>query len=132
MGTRATFSFRDEGGTFHVYKHWDGYPTGAAQFLDAAIKSDKTWTLPRFEADEFAAGFIATNKDSDGDIRLTRSPRAHCDIEFAYTVWQAGDGNLMIRAQSVNNWDKWKAKTIWRGKLSEFIESGAADWENAE
>lgn len=129
MSTRAAYTFIDETGVFHVYKHWDGYPTGAAMHLKATLESGKAWALPRYEADEFAAAFIAANKDSDGDIRLLKSPRKVSDIEYAYTVWKADDGELMIRVQSVNNWDAWKAETLWRGKLAEFIETGAESIE---
>jgi hypothetical protein len=60
MSTRAMYTFRDETGEYHVYKHSDGYPTGAAQWIEAALPF--AWTFPRFEADEFAAAFVAANK----------------------------------------------------------------------
>lgn len=60
MSTRAVYSFKDSDGTYHVYKHHDGYPTGAAQWLARA--QTLAWQLPRYEADEFAAAFVAANK----------------------------------------------------------------------
>jgi hypothetical protein len=65
MSTRAIYTFADkEGewtqGPFNVYKHSDGYPTGAAGALIAALQH--AWPLPRYEADEFAAAFVAGNK----------------------------------------------------------------------
>lgn len=128
MGTRATYTFKGDGESHTVYVHWDGYPTGAAEYLGATLKSDNVWELPRYEADEFAAGFVATVKTGGGNVRLAKSPRKFGDIQYAYTVTQK-DGELWIKAQSINNWDSWKAKTIWQGKLSEFIESGAESLE---
>lgn len=68
MGTRAVYTFKDASWIVHVYKHFDGYPEGAAGALIEARK--KAWEAPRFEADEFAAAFVAANKDGGGNIRL--------------------------------------------------------------
>jgi hypothetical protein len=66
MSTRACYRFfplngpNDWPGVVTVYKHHDGYPAGAAQAIEAAL--DHAWSLPRFEPDEFAAGFVTANK----------------------------------------------------------------------
>ena len=62
MSTRAVYSFFDSEGpaAAHVYKHHDGYPSGAIQAIEAAL--EYAWPLPRYEADEFAAAFAAGNK----------------------------------------------------------------------
>src|SRR4051794_36529103 len=63
MSTRALYTFICPGrkqDTFHVYKHHDGYPKGAAEAIANALPL--AWQLPRFEADEFAAAFVAGNK----------------------------------------------------------------------
>lgn len=61
MSTRGFYTFKDtDGASYHVYKHSDNYPTGAADALDSALLM--SWRLPRFEADEFAAAFVAANK----------------------------------------------------------------------
>ena len=39
MSTRAMYSFSDDLGTHHVYVHYDGYPTGAADKIAAALKA---------------------------------------------------------------------------------------------
>jgi len=82
MSTRAVYTFIDEDDHHHVYKHHDGYPSGAIEFILKAL--DKSWPLPRFEADEFAASFIAANKDAAGGIRLTTGPSAHGDLSYRY------------------------------------------------
>ncbi len=61
MSTRALYTFRDRDNAWNVYKHHDGYPTGAASILRDAIDYF-AWELPRFEADEFAAAFCAAGK----------------------------------------------------------------------
>lgn len=85
MGTRAVITFIDEDNTFHVYKHWDGYPAEILKGIENA--KPFAWELPRFEADEFAAAFIAANKEKGGgDIRLTHTYEDHGDLEFRYEV----------------------------------------------
>lgn len=87
MGTRAVFTFKDENQSFSVYKHWDGYPENAAEYLTQALRF--TWILPRFEPDEFAAAFISANKTQPGDIRLTTGADAHGDLSYDYEIFQA-------------------------------------------
>jgi hypothetical protein len=100
MGTRAVYTFIDDTDDRHsVYKHWDGYPSGACGFISKALK--KAWPLPRFEADEFAAAFVAANKQESGDIRLTSGPDAHSDLEYTYEI-SCPDGQLHIRINEVN------------------------------
>lgn len=66
MGTRAIYIFEDEHEEVHVYKHYDNYPQGAVDFIENA--KEFAWELPRFEADEFAAAFVAANKNRIGGI----------------------------------------------------------------
>ena len=85
MSTRAVYMFKDEQTLpFSVYKHHDGYPSGAMEWISNT--AEKAWELPRFEADEFAAAFIAANKEGEGKIRLTRGPEYHGDLDYVYTV----------------------------------------------
>ena len=79
MGTRAIYIFEDEKEytwceheEVYVYKHYDNYPQGAVDFIENA--KEFAWELPRFEADEFAASFVAANKDRrGGGIRLVNA-----------------------------------------------------------
>jgi len=76
MSTNAVYffddTFRNDRGTTNicaVYKQYDNYPQGAAYHIEAA--KDYAWRLPRFEADEFAAAFVAANKNpKGGEVRL--------------------------------------------------------------
>lgn len=95
MGTRAVITFIDETDTFHVYKHWDGNPENILNCIEEAKKF--AWELSRFEADEFAAAFVAANKTrGGGDIRLTHSYEDHGDLEYRYEVREVG-GELDVQ-----------------------------------
>lgn len=123
MGTRAVYVFKDikEDAMFHaVYKHWDSYPAGAAGFFVKALGN--SWDLPRYEADEFAAAFVAANKSGPGDVRLTNNPEYHSDLEYVYELFQAKNGQLIIQAFSVNFWETNKERTeIFYGRLKDFV-----------
>jgi hypothetical protein len=84
MSTRAVYTFRDNHGQHSVYKHYDGYPTEALGFIENAPA--RAWPLPRFEADEFAAAFVAANKTGAGNVYLTTGPEAHADLAYRYEI----------------------------------------------
>jgi hypothetical protein len=71
------------GTTYSIYKHWDGYPSGVQTMIEDALKI--AWTLPRFEADEFAASFVAANKTASGDVRLV-NPDDKVWFDFVYVI----------------------------------------------
>lgn len=124
MGTRAVYTFGTGEEEYHVYKHWDNYPEGAAIFLENA--KGNAWQAPRFEPDDFAAAFVAANKTGPGDVRLMPSGDigdvAPADIEYHYRVWPAPNGQLIIKAHQVDNWDGMKVlKVVFYGRLKEFI-----------
>ena len=103
MGTRTVITFRDQDGDFSIYQHYDGYPDGdhgVKAKIENLFKSDKVWKLPRFEADEAAAGYIALYKTGEGNIRLTRGPDAHGDLEYTYLVTCA-NGKIKIKVKAV-------------------------------
>ena len=76
MGTRAVYFFEDSDGVYGAYKHYDNYPSGAMWFIENAKEYAwplDNWANPRFEADDFAAGFVAANKaKGGGECRLLR------------------------------------------------------------
>jgi hypothetical protein len=94
MGTRAVYTFIDEDSRHSVYKHWNGHPRWGCQFIANALRL--AWPLPRFEADEFAAAFVAANKNEHGDVRLTSGPEAHGDLAYSYEI-RCPDGYLLVR-----------------------------------
>lgn len=108
MSTRCVVSFKQKGSpTFHVYKHSGGYPEGILPLLGETLKL--AWPLPRYENDEFSAAFVATAKDGCGNVRLTKGPSSHGDLEYHYVVEQGDGHNLYVSVREVNygpNWDK--------------------------
>jgi hypothetical protein len=109
MSTRAVYTFKDEYDSFSVYKHYDGYPegegagTGAFGFIKAA--KEFAWDLPRFEASEFAAAFIAANKNqAGGDLYLTKGPEAHGDLSYRYEITRDGN-DLIVKTYKADDWD---------------------------
>ena len=97
MSTRCVFTFKDQdGNAFHVYKHYDGYPSGAVDQMRAA--RPHTWSEDRFAAAEFAAAFIAGNKgQGGGNVYLSKGPQHHSDLDFSYTVSDSPEG-IRIKA----------------------------------
>lgn len=80
MSTRGVFVFADSAAATVndrearcVYVHHDTYPEGGAAYLAACLSGGWVWPLPRYEAEEFAAGFVASVKAG----RLTRWNARH-------------------------------------------------------
>lgn len=121
MSTRAVYGFKDEFGTHHVYVHHDGYPSGAAEKFQATLDSKNAWPLPRFEANEFGAAFIACNKKDQGSVRLTHGPQDHGDTEYYYVVCQPKPGGpLHIAAYQGQDTT---GKLMFKGLLTKFIQT---------
>jgi hypothetical protein len=123
MSTRATYEFVDQYGSHTVYKHHDGYPEGGLQWIYKALEF--AWPLPRFEADDFGAAFIAANKpqkygDSGGGVRLTDSRESHSDTEWHYII-KCIDGKINVRIEKLFD------KTITEGFLDELLDRYAPD-----
>jgi hypothetical protein len=119
MSTRGVFVFSDratgaigDGDAHCVYVHCDTYPKGAAAYLAECLASRLTWPAPRYEADEFAAGFVASikagmreradartallaadglqagglDRHAGGNVRLMRRWDEATDVAWAYLV----------------------------------------------
>jgi len=67
MSTRATYQFITECSDVTVYIHHDGYPQGAAQYLNEAMTAEK---------------FIRKNENAE----ITISHESHADTEYRYTI----------------------------------------------
>lgn len=116
MGTRAVYTFKDEFGDYHVYKHWDNYPKGAAGFIEKALSN--AWELPRFEATDFGAAFISANKTKGGDLRLSLGDDS--GLDYKYTIYQK-DNQLYVTCYEDKNFnDIWEV--IFDGPFEQFKE----------
>ena len=117
MSTRACYQFKDKDGiAITVYKHHDGYPSGAKEAIEAAIPF--AWHLPRFEASDFGAAFVAANRQRPsgsgndccgGGVRLIQhldddmAWKRHGDIAYLYVVTHSRDEGLMVEAYTAVN-----------------------------
>ena len=115
MSTRAVITFKD---TFtqerhSVYQHCGGYPSGVLVGLQQA--ETLAWPLPRFEANDFAAAYVAANKTGGGGIRLCKSPASVGDAAFRYSVTFRA-GSLQIIIYTATTTGQWVA--CWKGDLS--------------
>lgn len=124
MSTRSVITFRDKYDSHSIYKHSDGYPVGMAESLKATLESGMAWPLPRFEADEFAAAFVAANKKIPGGFRLTKSADEHGDLEYVYEVYLT-NGELWITVESLSGFLSMSSrradKFLFEGPVDEFI-----------
>jgi hypothetical protein len=124
MATRAVYTFRDDYNQFHVYKHWDGYPEAALEFIAKA--QGYAWDLPRYEAADFAAAFVVANKKpSGGDVYLTTHWESHSDLAFRYLV-EFKDGGLEVRtyeADEANNYEY--TKLLETVRLADYVKEAA-------
>jgi hypothetical protein len=135
MSTRAIYTFKGFGETYHVYVHHDGYPTGAASYFAHTLEGGKTWKLPRYEPDEFAAGFVASVKVAGGGVRLATSRRGAVDVEYGYTVEpdKTIPSLLRMTIHACNFWgDAPKETKLWSGTLLDFVYNAEAIQERLE
>jgi hypothetical protein len=118
MSTRALYNFIDDTDTYTVYKHHDGYPSGAIDWIENALMF--AWELPRFEANEFSAAFIRANKNHEGGIRLVNRPigNNYSDTEYQYEITYSKElwKSLMIKIFQGNPTDN---KLIFEGTLEQ-------------
>lgn len=120
MSTRALYKFKDVDREFVVYKHHDGYPSGAVEFIEKATHF--AWKLPRFEADEFGCAFIAANKEKNGgSIRLVPHGVTDMGQDYEYTIYCEGDGyNTGVLMIEFDARDKRDDKIHFKGTLEEM------------
>ena len=110
MSTRAVYTFRDimnDGKQYHVYKHHDGYPQGAMQWIRNALPF--AWQSPRFEPSDFACAFVCGNKGKGGGgIYLTNHWEEHGDLDYRYEIYMDGEINVNIYGRDYDTTEGWK------------------------
>lgn len=116
MATRAVYTFKDHNGAYHVFKSYDNYPSMAKQHILNAVLS--AYPLPRFEASEFGASFIYSNKDQ-GDVNLSHHYTAHTNLDYRYEITFDGS-NLIVSAFVVRN--PGDENLLFHGSFERFIQ----------
>jgi hypothetical protein len=125
MGTRAIYTFEDDSCERHIFVHYDGYPKGAADYFKQWLDTNYSWTLPRFEADEAAAGFVAAIKTGPGNVRICGDRFSYTDVEFGYRLFTLRD-ELHVQCSTTNyRGDAPAEHIIFDGPMSEFMARAA-------
>ena len=128
MSTNAIIFFQQETPSEYlrsgVYQHWDGYPSGVQATIKNTIESGLAWELPRFEADEFAAAFIAANKKKEGDYRhIDTSTMYNQYFDFIYFVQHDDDLGITVTVghnTGANELDQYTYQCNWSGTLDDL------------
>jgi hypothetical protein len=140
MSTRGIYQFTDGNESFCVYKHCDNYPEGPHGGFAAIAKAGAlSWKLPRFEPDEFAASFVAANKDGSGGVRLTQGGAWHAaaslDCEYAYIIGMGANHREPVvqcfAIQSDYDTGEWTATSVYCHSLAKVIEGWRPSEERA-
>jgi hypothetical protein len=116
MSTSATIQFIDDTNMkAAVYSHGDGYPADIHAALLKALPL--AWELPRFEADEFAAAFIAGNKVRQGGFRVIQNPKKY-GVAYHYVI-ELKHGGLYVTCYKFDMDDK--RKFAFEGPLADML-----------
>lgn len=107
MSTRATYKVITELTETTFYIHHDGYPEGASEYFQNALKSDRRGS--------FADRFHNANERAE----ITLSHNAHGDTEYRYDIRTSGD-EIVVMAMATS-WDSDKGEVVFNGTLTEFI-----------
>jgi hypothetical protein len=121
MSTRATYTLKSLNGTNHFYGHYDGYPQGAADYLNNAatyLETEKALSYKSKFRGSLPEAFIRANSL----IQFTTNPNDHGDTEFHYIIEEKATG-VKIRAFEHtydSDWNRSKKK-FFEGTLADFI-----------
>ena len=132
--TEANDSIGEPDTVYAIYKHMDGYPQGVQPMIEEALTL--AWPLPRFEADEFAASFVAANKTGSGDVRLVNPDDArHTWFDFVYVIrHMEGSDKLNVtvgHSTGTDELDRIKFEMHWTGDHTRVAEAYAEEEDAA-
>jgi len=125
MATRATYKFYNTQLTNSatVYIHYDGYPKGAAQYIDNAMVADGDIKHPQIITVE---RFIRYNEYA----QITQSHSSHGDTDYRYDFHRNGEMSVSKRTiekvgdEYEENWN-----LIFTGSIKQFLETYLAEQE---
>lgn len=102
MSIRAAYIFKDAETEVAVYKHSLGDPESAKGHIAGAL--EYAWPLPRFEAADFAAAFVAANKSKHGgEVQLLPGlwDSFPADLAYVYEITFSA-GKVRVKGWSVS------------------------------
>ena len=101
MSTRAVYTFVKKGKyglkNIHVYKHHDGYPQGAIEFIANAINPIRSLdtfnhSLIHEEGDlntrDMLVSNFLTQNQKNGMMEITSDWKDHGDLEYRYEIFE--------------------------------------------
>jgi hypothetical protein len=136
MSTRAIYKFGGETqeAPVDVYKHHDGYPSGAVLWIRKANKQAAHLlqdypASPLTRRDAMIIGFLTHNTGH----RLISEEKLHGDIEYVYEIQNYGNLENEIKAYYIDHdWENNTSvkKLIFTGSLDEMEEwsKGVEKW----
>nr|BDD45306.1 hypothetical protein 26 [bacterium] len=120
MSTRAVYTFKDDRDTdIHVYKHHDGYPEGAAEWIFEAVSALKK--TPGWEdnitKDGLAASFVMTHLTF-----FTDHYKTHGDLEYRYEITTENQ-EVYVKAYIHKGYKSYEHiyEEIFSGTLEDFM-----------
>ena len=129
MSTRAVYEFISSDKfapkKVSIYKHHDGYPEGAVQFIWSAYHD----TLPSTEyhspiRDKLVVGFIKNNA-GHGLIQITSGRSVHGDLDYYYEIHD--DEEVTVKCFE-RDWDSdYSFKLLWEYSMEEAWQRFTSD-----
>jgi hypothetical protein len=111
MSTRATYKFYGKPPYLTLYIHHDGYPKGAAQYVQNWMGNDR-----ENSSHLTVEKFIRANEKAE----ITQSHESHADTEYRYDFIQ--DGKVWKVLVEERKWiEDDDFEGIWAGTLDEFV-----------
>lgn len=127
MFIRAVLTFKEAFGAFSVYQHSDGYPhneAGVIPRLHHMFECGRyAWKLPRFEAGEAAAGYIAQEKREPGGFRIVNDPEK-VDWSWRYVI-SAGVEGVDNGSPTISVYREGWRRPVFKGTLKDALEAFA-------
>lgn len=109
MAKRSNIIVEDNHNCIQLYRHYDGYPEAVLPDLHKALPF--AWTLPRFEATDFAAAIVRVWKEPGvGNIYIEGSAKGWETISHSIAwIYLSGQKerlspNPCFRIGAVNQW----------------------------
>jgi hypothetical protein len=128
MSNAACIQFKsDDEPTVTLYLHDMSDPDYLSRYLSRTLNSRKTWSLPRFEPTDFAAGFCGEIKHRGGLLRIVDRWNRYTSIDWLYTL-SCNNSVLIIKVEAVEaprrgetKPSRWARATSYYGPLHYFI-----------
>jgi hypothetical protein len=118
MGTPAQITFKDANDSIRIICNDDGHPETIASRISNSYKV--AWPVGRYDATEFAAAFVATNKTRAGGVYIVNKGIYVADYRYVVKPDSLGSQLLRVEAHKVSAASgRWKK--MWEGYLPDML-----------